>query len=110
VQAYEAMIFHITDQATWAASQHNGVHTGSTRGVDLAEEGYIHCSTAEQWQGVIQRYYGDATDLVLLHIDEALLTSPVVYEQLPGAPEPFPHLYGPVNLEAVRRAEELPAG
>jgi uncharacterized protein (DUF952 family) len=103
------MIFHITDQATWAASQHNGTHTGSTRGVDLAEEGYIHCSTAEQWPGVIQRYYADATDLVLLHIDEKLLDSPLVYEQLPGAPEPFPHVYGPINLDAVHHAEILAA-
>lgn len=101
------MIFHITDTATWANSQQRGVHTGSTRGVDLAEEGYIHCSTAAQWPGVIERYYADTTDLVLLHIDEQRLTSPLVYEQLPGAPEPFPHVYGPINLDAVVTAEGL---
>jgi uncharacterized protein (DUF952 family) len=101
------MIFHITDTATWAKSQRAGVHTGSTRGVDLDDEGYIHFSTAEQWPGVIARYYGDASDLVLLHVDEQLLTSPLVYEQLPGAPEPFPHLYGPLNLDAVVTAEGL---
>lgn len=101
------MIFHITDTATWDASQQKGHHTGSTRGVDLAEEGYIHCSTAEQWQGVIDRYYSGASDLVLLHIDEQLLTSPMVYEQMPGASEPFPHVYGPINLAAVVTAEPL---
>ena len=101
VQAYEAMIFHITDTATWTLSQQNGMHTGSTRGIDLAEEGYIHCSTAEQWPGVIERYYADADDLVLLHIDETRLTSPLVYEQLPGMPEAFPHIYGPINVDAV---------
>jgi uncharacterized protein (DUF952 family) len=107
VQAYEAMIFHITDAATWASSQHQGVHTGSTRGIDLAEEGYIHCSTAEQWPGVLERYYGGVQDVVLLHIDEQSLTSPLVYEQLPGAPEPFPHVYGPINLDAVVAAQRL---
>jgi uncharacterized protein (DUF952 family) len=107
VQAYEAMIFHITDSATWETSQRQGFHTGSTRGVDLAEEGYIHCSTAEQWPGVIERFYAGASDLVLLHIDEQFLTSPLVYEQLPGAPEPFPHIYGPINLAAVVTAEPL---
>jgi uncharacterized protein (DUF952 family) len=107
VQAYEAMIFHITDRATWDASQQQGKHTASTRGVDLAEEGYIHCSTAEQWPGVIERFYGGASDLLLLHIDEQLLTSPLVYEQLPGAPEPFPHIYGPINLAAVVTVEPL---
>jgi uncharacterized protein (DUF952 family) len=107
VQAYEAMIFHITDTATWDASQQKGYHTGSTRGVDLAEEGYIHCSTAEQWHGVVERYYSGASDLVLLHIDEQLLTSPMVYEQVPGASEPFPHVYGPINLAAVVTTEPL---
>ncbi len=101
------MIFHITDSPTWEVSQQQGFHTGSTRGIDLAEEGYIHCATAEQWPGVVERYYSDASDLVLLQIDEQFLTSPLVYEQLPGAPEPFPHVYGPINLGAVVTAERL---
>jgi uncharacterized protein (DUF952 family) len=101
------MIFHITETATWAASHEQGKHTGSTRGIDLAEEGYIHCSTAEQWPGVVARFYNDVTDLLLLHIDEQALTSPLVYEQLPGMPEPFPHVYGPINLDAVVDVEPL---
>jgi uncharacterized protein (DUF952 family) len=32
----------------------------------------------------------------------------VVYEQLNGAPEPFPHLYGPLPLSAVVKVEQLP--
>jgi uncharacterized protein (DUF952 family) len=50
---------------------------------------------------VVERYYADATDLILLHVDEQALTSPLVYEQLPGAPDTFPHVYGPINLDAV---------
>ena len=101
------MIFHITDRGTWDQSRRTGQHTGSTRGIDLAQEGYIHCSTAEQFPGVLDRFYADATDLVLLHIDEERLTSPLVYEQLPGMPEAFPHVYGPINLDAVVRVEPL---
>ncbi|MGZ4738051.1 MAG: DUF952 domain-containing protein [Ilumatobacteraceae bacterium] len=101
------MIFHITDGATWAESQARGQHTGSTRGVGLTDEGYIHCSTSAQWRGVVDRFYADARDLLLLHVDEQLLTSPLVYEQLPGAPEPFPHVYGPINLDAVVDVERL---
>ena len=101
------MIFHITDTTTWQRSQLQGRHTGSTRGIDLAEEGYIHCSTADQWPGVIERYYAGATDLILLHVDEQSLTSPLVYEQLPGAPGTFPHVYGPINLDAVVDTERI---
>ena len=87
------------------ASKQNGEHTGSTRGIDLAEEGYIHCSTAEQ---AGSHSVADAEDLLLLHIDEARLTSPLVYEQLPGMPEPFPHIYGPINVDAVVDTQTLP--
>ncbi|MEP7047111.1 MAG: DUF952 domain-containing protein [Ilumatobacteraceae bacterium] len=103
------MIFHITDAATWAGSQRNGQHTGSTRGIDLAEEGYIHCSTAAQWPGVLARFYSGATDLVILHIDEHKLTSPLAYEQLPGMSEAFPHIYGPINLDSVVGVEPIEA-
>ena len=95
------MIFHITTTQRWLRSVADGEHTESTRGVELADEGFIHCSTAEQLEPVLQRFYADATDLQILHIDEARLTSPLVVEQLPGAPEAFPHVYGPINLTAV---------
>ncbi len=101
------MIYHLTDPATWAASLAAGEHTGSTRGVTLAEEGFIHCSTAEQWRGVVERFYADASDLLLLHVDESRLTAPLVYEQLGDAPEPFPHVYGPIPVAAVVQVEPL---
>ena len=101
------MIFHVTDESRWARSLTEGTHTGSTLGVELAHEGYIHCSNLDQVAGVLQRYYQGIPDLVLLHVDEALLTSPVVHEQLGGAPEPFPHVYGPINLDAVVQVERM---
>lgn len=101
------MIYHLTDPATWARSQAAGEHTGSTRNVDLAQEGFIHCSTADQWPGTVERFYADVDELLLLHIDETLLDAPLVYEQLGGAPEPFPHVYGPIPVAAVVRVEQL---
>ena len=101
------MIYHLTEPDRWHRSLDEGVHTGSTRGVELAQEGYIHCGTAEQWPGVVERYYADATALLLLHVDESKLAAPVVYEQLGAAPEPFPHVYGPIPLAAVVKVERL---
>ena len=101
------MIFHLTDSARWAQSVSAGEHTGSSRGVELADEGFIHCSTAVQWPATVERFYADAADLLLLHIDESLLTAPLVFEQLGEAPEPFPHLYGPLNLDAVVRVQQI---
>jgi glutathione S-transferase len=101
------MIFHLTDPDTWAASLAAGEHTGSTRGIDLATEGYIHCSTAEQWQGVVERYYADAPEILLLHVDETALTAPLVYEQLGAAPAVFPHVYGPIPVAAVVEVQRI---
>jgi uncharacterized protein (DUF952 family) len=94
-------IFHITTPEAWAAAQQAGCYTTSTRGRTLAEEGYIHCSQRDQVQWIRGRYFGDLDDLVLLEIDTDRLTSPWHTEQLAGANEPYPHVYGPVDLAAV---------
>ncbi len=101
------MIYHLTEPDRWKRSLDEGVHTGSTRGVELAQEGYIHCSTASQWPGVVERFYSDATELLLLHVDESKLDAPLVYEQLGDAPEPFPHVYGAIPVAAVVSVEHL---
>ena len=95
------MIFHVTDNERWAQSQAAGQHTGSSRNLELADEGFIHCSTADQLRGVLERFYVGVPGLLVLHIDEQLLDVPLVYENVADAPAPFPHLYGPLNLSAV---------
>lgn len=98
-------IFHIATLADWRAAQASGTYTTSTRGRTLAEEGFIHASRGDQWQGVRDRFYADVSEpLVLLSIDTELLTSPVVDEEVPGAApggETFPHIYGPIDVGAV---------
>ena len=101
------MIFHIADRDRWLSSLPEGRYTASTIGRELADEGFIHLSTVDQVAGVRQRFYQGVPNLVLLHIDESLLTAPLVYEQLGDAPEPFPHLYGPLNTNAVIQVDEL---
>ena len=101
------MIFYLTDPDRWAQSLVAGEHTGSSRNVELADEGFIHCSTATQWPATVERFYADVDELLLLHIDETLLDLPVVFEQLGEAPEPFPHVYGPIPVAAVVQVERL---
>jgi uncharacterized protein (DUF952 family) len=95
-------IFHIATVADWEAARSSGRYTTSTRGRTLAEEGFIHASRGDQWQAVRERWYADVTEpLVLLVLDTALLTSPVVEEAVPGSGETFPHVYGPLDVDAV---------
>ncbi len=102
------MIFHISDRAEWERAVPAGRYTGSTRGLDLAEVGFIHLSSAEQYPTVLGLFYADATDLVLLHVDESKLTAELRWEDVPGADAPFPHLYGPLNVDAVVDVTPIP--
>lgn len=95
------MIYHIADAEDWARARATGEYTTSTRGVSLAEQGYLHASTAEQVAGVANAFYLDAPDLVLLVIDEAAVSAEIRYEEVPGQPDPYPHIYGPLNVDAV---------
>jgi uncharacterized protein (DUF952 family) len=57
------------------------------------------------------KFYRDVTGgLVLLVIDPGLLRAEVRYEDVPGAELPFPHVYGPVNTDAVIEARPFAAG
>ena len=102
-------IFHIALQSEWDQAKQTGSYTTSTRGRTLAEEGFIHASRADQVQGVRDAFYADVVEpLVLLVIDTERLTSPVVEEPpAEGIDETFPHVYGPINADAVIEVQPL---
>src|SRR5712691_8131010 len=87
--------------ADWKRALADGEYTMSTRGRTLAEQGFIHASTARQVTGVANSFYRGAPDLLVLVIDTDKLTAPLAYDVVPGADEPFPHIYGPLNPGAV---------
>ncbi|MGE3073247.1 MAG: DUF952 domain-containing protein [Dehalococcoidia bacterium] len=100
------MIYHITTSAAWEAASGSGVYAGDS----LASEGFIHCSTADQVAGVANAIFRGVEGLVVLHIEETRLASPVKYENLEGGEELFPHVYGPINVDAVAQVTRLAAG
>ena len=78
-----------TPTQDWEAAREAGSYATSTLGRSLAEEGFVHASRGDQWQGVRDRYYADVTEpLVLLVIDTDRLVSPVV-EETPVVEEPL---------------------
>jgi uncharacterized protein (DUF952 family) len=94
-------IFHLTASDVWAQAQAAGVWTTSTRGRSLEEERFVHCSEWHQVEGVRARWFADVDDLLLLEIETDRLTSPWRSEQPEGADQAYPHVYGPVDLDAV---------
>ena len=97
------MIYHVVRKADWEAALEKGFYEAAS----LHTEGFIHNSTREQVAGVLNRYYINEKDLLLLHIDESKLTSPLKYELAPSVNEMFPHVFGPINLGAVIETENL---
>lgn len=99
------MIFHITPRADWEAAKTKGEYAADS----LRLEGFIHCSTLAQILPVAEKYYKGQSGLLLLMIEPTLLSSTLKWEAPsggtppPGVPEgdQFPHIYGPINLDAV---------
>jgi uncharacterized protein (DUF952 family) len=64
-------------------------------------DGFIHCSERDQVLDVANTFYSGRRDLVLLKIDAQLVSFPIMYEGAVGSDERFPHLYGPLMIDAV---------
>ncbi len=97
------MIYHVTTKGMIDAAAESGLYEAPS----LHTEGFIHACAAEQVQGVLERYYPDKTNLSLLHIDEALLTSMLKYELAASVNEMFPHIFGKINADAVVKTQKL---
>ena len=98
-----AIIYHITTKPEWADAQKKGKYESAS----LPEEGFIHCSEERQIAGVLDRYYKDKTDLIKLVIETDKLTSPLYFDWSPSIEDTFPHIYGPINLDAVEDVVEI---
>ncbi|MFJ1593229.1 DUF952 domain-containing protein [Kitasatospora albolonga] len=109
------LLLHLAEAPLWEAARGSGTYEMSTRGRTLQEEGFIHLSLPHQLPGVARMLYGDGggdaaggRDLVVLVVDPARLTDPVRYEAMKPGGEEFPHLYGPLPVEAVVEVRPWP--
>ena len=89
-------IYHIALPAEWERFKGKP----SYQPASLAAEGFIHCSYAEQIDKVLQRYFRDAGEVLILKIDTDKLLARLVEEPSTGG-EVYPHIYGRLNHNAV---------
>jgi uncharacterized protein (DUF952 family) len=90
-------IYHITEASVWNDAKQKGYYEAPS----LISEGFIHCSEAHQVAGVLERYFEGQTGLVKLVIDTDKLKSRYIQEWSPSVKDTFPHIYGPINVDAV---------
>lgn len=92
------IILHACTLPEWEQARKQGAYTADT----LSTEGFIHCSEMETLIRVANANWVGRQDLYLLAIVEEKLEAPVVYESTdPSSDMPYPHIYGPLNLDAV---------
>lgn len=99
-----ATIFHITTSELWRRSIPRGQYTPGS----LRAEGFIHCSRQEQVLGVANARFPGQDGLVLLSIDTSDVMSVIQDDIAPGTDETYPHIYGPLNHDAVKAVIDFP--
>jgi uncharacterized protein (DUF952 family) len=97
------LIYKILSAADWEAAQRAGRFEGSA---DDRRDGFIHFSDCETVIGTARKYFAGQADLMLLAVDPKRLADLRWERSRDDAL--FPHLYGPLDLDAVTRADRLP--
>jgi len=91
------LIFHFTDTETWRAHKNSGEYSPEV----LEQKGFIPCSTGYQINDTANRCFAGRAHLLLLIIDTNRVKPTIKYEENTDTGQSFPHIYGPLNLDAV---------
>ena len=97
------IIYRLIPGLDWEAAK----ATGEVRPDSLAAEGFIHCSRdAAQALAVAIRLYSGQGGMLLLEVDTGKLLAQVKSEASRSG-ETYPHIYGPLNSDAVVGVQHL---
>lgn len=100
------LIYKICPVSLWREAEDVGIFRGAA--IDH-EDGYIHFSTATQVQETAAKHFRGQDDLLLVAVEAEALGDLLRYEPSRGG-DLFPHLYGPLDLTAVRWTRPLSIG
>jgi uncharacterized protein (DUF952 family) len=96
-------LFHIVRRDLWNAA----AVAGEYRAESLRSEGFIHCSFADQVEGVANNLYRELDGLCVIELDPGRIAAPIVVEDSYGSGTAFPHVYGPIPVAAAVTTHEL---
>jgi uncharacterized protein (DUF952 family) len=86
----------------WEEARKAGKYTQSTIDSKLEDAGFIHATSPDQTTAMLNRHFTNLDDVLLLLIDLEKVEPEVKFEAaLSGRPGLFPHIYGPLNTDAV---------
>ncbi|MEK6772675.1 MAG: DUF952 domain-containing protein [Bdellovibrionota bacterium] len=99
----EADVYHLISEGDLKQRTQNGFIFEPS----LKTEGFAHCATLLQIIPVTHRHYKGVKDLLLLKIEERYLIYPLRYDYVAKHATYFPHIYGPINLSAVKKVFKM---
>lgn len=88
--------YKVLTASEMAALEADGSFPGSA---DDRRDGYIHLSTAAQLEETLEKHFLGQKELHLVAVDLGALADTVRWE--PARDGEFPHIYGPLPLDAV---------
>jgi uncharacterized protein (DUF952 family) len=99
------LLFHLTTKEDWKTFQKGGSYEPES----LEAEGFIHCSSGNQVEDTANRIFSDQDSILLLVIDATMLREDIKYEKDPETGDKFPHIYGPISVNAIIDKIEIKA-
>lgn len=99
----QAPIYHVARRAEWQSAQGGADYAPAA----FAADGFIHLCDAGSLADVGNRYFRGQTGLVVVEVDPLKVAPPIRYEDLLGGGLAYPHIYGPLNLDAVQRVMDF---
>ncbi|MCT8138425.1 DUF952 domain-containing protein [Anaerobacillus sp. CMMVII] len=91
------IILHCLKETSWQEGK-NSMYYGKHY---IVSEGFIHCSSIENFWRVAPNFKNIKDRLVLLCIDTDKVESEIKWEDDDNCGREYPHIYGELNLDSV---------
>lgn len=94
-------IYLLSSQAEYQQALNEGTLTRDS----LTSEGFIHATPKSQLNRLANKYYKEKVQPLILVVNKQLIVPEVKWEPASGGL--YPHIYGPLNINAVTGVEEI---
>lgn len=95
-------IYHIAQPQEWTSDAIEAGYLPST----YKDDGFIHCCTSDQIEGVLSRYYTQAPALALVKLNYLLIAEHIKWEPSPNGMF-FPHLFASITTDMILSVSQI---
>ncbi len=99
----ESMIYHFALEKSWKKQ----LKEGNYKPDSLNKQGYINASSWEQIKATYYKHFSRPNQLLIIVIDPLKVKSEIKYENSSEGDQLYPHIYGPLNQDAISKIETV---